>query len=53
MLFGLFSKNKFISYLINLEPTKISIRRNYQDFEWLRLILTKLYPNIYVRILFI
>ena len=50
MLFGLFSKNKYISYLINLEPTKISIRRNYQDFEWLRITLTKLYPSVYVRI---
>ena len=41
---GLFSKS-YITYLITTEPLNLSVRRRYNDFEWLRNILINLFPQ--------
>jgi hypothetical protein len=47
---GLFSK-AYITYLITTNPLKLSSRRRYSDFEWLRSLLINLYPTSIIPIL--
>ncbi len=42
-------ERKFVcTYLIETSPIKYSVRRRHKDFHWLRKILQKLYPGIFI-----
>ena len=42
---GFFSRN-YVTYLIEIIPFNIKVRKRYSDFEWLRNILCIIYPNV-------
>ena len=42
---GFFSR-KYVTYLIKTIPFEIKVRKRYSDFEWLRNILSIIYPNV-------
>lgn len=46
---GFFSK-AYITYLIQTLPIGLSVRRRYSDFEWLKSILSALFPGLMVYI---
>jgi sorting nexin-7/30/sorting nexin-8 len=46
---GFFSLSKsYVNYKIVTVPFEWTVTRRYSDFEWLRDILTKQYPGIFV-----
>ena len=49
---GFFSK-AYITYLVTTSPTEYRVRRRYSDFEWLRNILTIIYPGASVSYFYI
>ena len=42
---GFFSR-KYVTYLIETIPFEIKVRKRYSDFEWLRNILSIIYPHV-------
>jgi len=48
---GFFSK-AYITYLVTTQPTDYRVRRRYSDFEWLKTILSTIFPGVSVIISF-
>lgn len=46
------SKKFIVYFLVETSPKNYSVRRSAQDFVWLRNILRKFYPGIFVNIIF-
>ena len=44
---GFFSKS-YVTYELNTIPFNSKVRRRYTDFEWLKIIMSNLYPNTVV-----
>jgi sorting nexin-7/30/sorting nexin-8 len=47
---GLFS-SAYVTYLVTTTPLNFVVRRRYSDFEWLRKILTTLFPGVPVKLM--
>ena len=45
---GFFIKSIYYTFLLESIPLKLSRKRRYTDFEWLRKTIFKLYPGIYI-----
>ena len=45
---GFFMKTMYYTFLLENKELKISKRRRYSDFEWLRKTLLRLYPGYYI-----
>ncbi len=45
---GFFMKTVYYTFLLENKELKISKRRRYSDFEWLRKTLVRLYPGYYI-----
>lgn len=46
---GIFSSN-YTSYTITTKPLDYKVERRYNDFYWLRCILDREYPGLYVEV---
>lgn len=46
---GFFGRD-FMEYTLKTNPQGWEVKRRFSDFEWLRSIMRKLYPHIYVSI---
>ena len=44
---GFFSRS-YVTYELNTIPFNSKVRRRYSDFEWLRIIISNLYPNMVI-----